>query len=114
MEEHILEVTTVESPRLETPKLEVPGNIQNLTQQWNDIQALNTLVAPHGVTDYSRAMRLALYPIGSAGLGYDMIRLGSPPREFREPREQLIEKYLWTESDARSGQLLLEQVVEPG
>ena len=31
-EEHILEVAMVESLGLETPNLEVPGNIQDLTQ----------------------------------------------------------------------------------
>ena len=57
-------------------------------------------------------MGLALYHLGSAALGCDMIRPGSPPREFRETREPLSEKYLWAESYARSGQVLLEQAVE--
>ena len=64
----------------ETPELEVPGNIRDLTEQWNAIQALNTLAAPHQVTDHFRAMVIAMYHIGSAALDYDMIRPGTPPR----------------------------------
>lgn len=57
-------------------------------------------------------MGLASSHIDSATLGCDMILPDSPPQEFRETREQLIEKYLWAESYARSGQVLLEQAVE--
>lgn len=72
------------------------------------------LAAPHQVTDYFRANGLALHHIGSAALGYDVIRAGSPPREFRETSEQFIERYLWAESDARSGQVLLGRASELG
>ena len=71
-------------------------------------------MAPHQVTDYFRAMGLALYHIGSAVLGCDMIRPGSQPREFRETREQLIERCLSAESDARFGRVLLGRTSDLG
>ena len=101
-------------PRSEDTPLKAPGAVQDLNEQWNTIQTMNSLAPRHQVTNHFEAMGMALFHMGSAALQYCLIADNTPPREHGDTREGLIQRYLWAEADARTAQVLLNHAVELG
>ena len=108
------EITSSVKPNSEFEKSKSQPVIQPLMEEWNTLQASNTIAPPNSIHDHFRSMGMALFHIGSATLQYELIKDGFPIRKFGNTREELTQRYLSAEVDARSAQVLLYHAVELG
>ena len=92
----------------------VEGDIQELSEKWNEIQNPNILAPPSRIHNHFEAMGMALFHMGSTVLDYDLIITGIPLRDFGESPKQLTERYLWAEASARSAQAFLYRATQLG